>query len=364
MSESDVGSAHISRFAGWSRAQAAAILAGFLALVVWGLVAGTNLPTVYQSNDPTVTNVALYNAVVDKMIDGKSYYEAIDESQAVRGFPTRPFPTVREPALATVESWLGGSRPMRYVLLLLLTTMGLVTIVRLRSVATSLASWVASSTLAVVSPVLFFNSESVDLNEYWAGLLVALALACLSATRWRVSIVLAFMAVLVRELALPLLGAIAVYEFLWGNRRRAAAWVAATVAFAVVLAIHAVNVENSVAPSTVHSPGWIKFGGWPFFVDSVRYSSLMAVMPVAVAAIAVPLAMLGWLSRHGDFADRVTMVLAAYALAFMVVGRPGNFYWGMLFVVVLMPGIAFSPSALMGLYRAVRRPNVRDPSHA
>lgn len=355
MSDAVVSNAHRSRFARLGRAEAVAILAGFLALVVWGLVAGTNLPADYQTTDPAMTNVGLYNAVVDKMIEGEGYYQAIDESQAVRGFPTRPFLTVREPALATVESWLGGSHPMRYVLLALLTATGMAVIVRLRSVATGRASWLAASTLAVISPVLFVSSESVDLNEYWAGLLVALALACLSRTRWLLSVVLAFMAVLVRELALPMLGAIAVYEFLWGRRQRAVAWVVVSVAFLGILLIHAVNVEHSVAPSTVESPGWLKFGGWPFFVDSVRYSSLMAVMPVAVAAIAVPLAMLGWISRQGDFANRITMVLVTYALAFMIVGRPGNFYWGLLFVVVLMPGIAFAPSALIELKRTISR---------
>ena len=362
MSDADGNNSHRSRFARWSRAQAVAILAGFLALVVWGLVAGTDLPADYQSSDPAMTNVGLYNAVVDKMIEGEGYYQAINESQAVRGFPTRPFPTVREPALATVESWLGGSRPMRYVLLALLTATGVAVIVRLRSVATGRASWLAASTLAVISPVLFFNSESVDLNEYWAGLLVALSLACLSKTRWLFSVVVAFMAVLVRELALPLLGAIAVYEFFRGRRQRAVVWVAVSVVFLGILMIHAANVEHSVAPSTVQSPGWLKFGGWPFFVDSVRYSSLMAVMPVAVAAIAVPLAMLGWISRQGDFANRITLVLVTYALAFMIVGRPGNFYWGFLFVVVILPGIAFAPAAFLSLYRAAR-PNTQDLSH-
>lgn len=355
MTDPEVGNAHTSRFARWGRAQAAGVLVGFIVLLLWGLIAGTNLPAHYHSSNPAVTNVGLYNAIVDKMMDGDSYYKAVDESQAARGFPTRPSSTVREPTLASVESWLGGSRPMFFVLVAFVGLVSVLMIVRLERVAPGRISWWLASMLSAVSALLFLNNEGAAFHEYWAGILVALALATLSSTRWRVSIFIAFMAVLVRELAFPLVAGMALYEFLAGRRRRAAAWVVAAIGFAVFLAVHAVRVQHDVAPAAYQSPGWIKFGGWPFFVDSVRYTSFLIALPVWVGAIAVPLALLGWLSRRGDFANRVTLLLGMYAIAFMFVGRPGNVYWGFLFVVVLMPGMAFAPSALTELWRKIAR---------
>lgn len=355
MKGSAVRDAHSLRFAGWDRTPAVAVLVGLLGLVLWGLIAGTNVPGNLYSSDHATTNAGLYDAIVDKMMDGDNYYKAVDESQAARGFPTRPSSTVREPTLATVESWLGGSRPMFVVLVGLVAMVSVFMTVRLERVASGRISWWFASILCAVSAVLLLNGGA-DFHEYWAGILVALALVTMSATRWKASIVIAFTAVLVRELAFPLLVAMAMYEYRLGRRRRAAAWIASALGFAIFLGVHALRVHQDIAPGSVQSPGWIKFGGWPFFVDAVRYSSFLQALPVWVGAVAVPLALLGWFSRKGDFANRVTLVLTMYAVAFLVVGRPGNVYWGFLFVAVLLPGIAFAPSALVSLWqRAVPR---------
>lgn len=66
MNDPDGGNAHSSRFARWSRVQAVGVLAGFLVLLLWGLIAGTNLPAHYQSSNGSVTNVGLYNAISTK----------------------------------------------------------------------------------------------------------------------------------------------------------------------------------------------------------------------------------------------------------------------------------------------------------
>lgn len=89
---------------------------------------------------------------------------------------------------------------------------------------------------------------------------------------------------------------------------------------------------------------------------------MLGAMPVWTGAVVVPLALLGWLSRRGDFANRVTLGLFTYAAAFLCVGRPGNFYRGFLFVVVLMPGLAFAPSALGVLCRTIAQPEPRHVS--
>jgi len=57
----------------------------------------------------------------------------------------------------------------------------------------------------------------------------------------------------------------------------------------------------------------------------------------------------GWRSAAGAFG---TLLYLGYGVAFMVAGRPDNFYWGMMVAPALMIGLALAPMALGGLVRA------------
>jgi hypothetical protein len=74
-----------------------------------------------------------------------------------------------------------------------------------------------------------------------------------------------------------------------------------------------------------------------------------------VAAVLVPLALLGWASRTGSLATRVTVVLATFAGAFGIAARNDNAYWGLLVAALFVIGLAFVPSAVADL---IRRPAV------
>lgn len=46
--------------------------------------------------------------------------------------------------------------------------------------------------------------------------------------------------------------------------------------------------------------------------------------------------------------------VAMFVCAFMIIGRPENVYWGILFVMLLIPGLAFAPTALGRLTTRLR----------
>jgi hypothetical protein len=91
-------------------------------------------------------------------------------------------------------------------------------------------------------------------------------------------------------------------------------------------------------------------GGW---LANVVLSSNLRFLPHWLAGPLVMLGVLGfagWRSRAGAFA---TLLYLGYGLLFMVIGRDDNFYWGAIVAPAMFVGLAFAPSALAGLVRAV-----------
>jgi hypothetical protein len=74
-----------------------------------------------------------------------------------------------------------------------------------------------------------------------------------------------------------------------------------------------------------------------------------------VAAIVAPLALLGWASLPGGYGLRVASLLGLWMIAFLVVGRPDNNYWGFLMAPFLLLGLALAPGALRDLFIAAGR---------
>ncbi len=118
-------------------------------------------------------------------------------------------------------------------------------------------------------------------------------------------------------------------------------------------AAHLMAVASHTSPKDPYQSGWLNFGGWPFALETARLPSALGFGPMWIAAVAVPLAVLGWASKRGDFASRVTALLVGYLAAFTVVGRPDNWYWGILYVTFLGSGLAFAPGAVITLVQRV-----------
>lgn len=350
-----------TRFGPWRAAPARALLAALVALILGGLLLSARPipPDRFTTVDPMRSDGALYGAVAARVAAGEGYYDAVVAEHRTRHYPLRPFVAVRLPTLAWLVAALG---PFAASMLLNLLVVGTVTALglRLRGAFATPLGQAAGAACAALGAIMLANPDYVIWHEVWAGLLIALSLACRSERRFAPSLAFGLAAVAIRELAAPYLAVMAVVAMLEGRRREAAAWVGAIALFGGGLALHAHAVAAHVAPDDLASPGWTGLGGWRLVLTMIRAASALDFLPMAVAAIVVPLCLLGWGAWRSPTGLRGTLALGGYASAFMVVGRENNAYWGLVLAPLLFTGLAFAPAALRDLWRAADLRRVAD----
>lgn len=342
-----------TRFAGWRPLPARAVLLALAALILGGLVlAATPIPPErFTSADPMKTDGALYGAIAARVAEGEGYYAAAVAEHRARGYPLRPFVTVRLPTLAWLLAGLG---PFWAALLLNLLVVATITAaaMRLRESVATLPAQIAATACAAAGAILLAQADFVVWHEVWAGLLVALSLACRTERRFAASLACGLAAVAIRELAAPYLAVMAVVALLEGRRREALAWLGAIALAALGLALHARGVATHVRPDDLASPGWTRFGGWRLVLTMIRATSPLDFLPLPAAAVVVPLGLFGWAARGDPTGTRGILTLAGYCCAFSVVGRENNAYWGLLLSPLLFTGLAFAPASLRDLGRS------------
>jgi hypothetical protein len=354
-----------SRFAGLSRLQVAAVVAALLTVLLFalwpaaqgpGAAAGVSTATGIPNAD-----LFLYKAIVEKVRAGADYYSTAAYELRTRGFPLKPFITFRLPTLAWIEAEVGQHMTVVLFWGLALATVlawwvGLAGAFAQNSRRISGAMLIAAGLVIATSPDLIF------LHELWSGLLVALSFALWRPGKWRAALIVGLCALLIRELALPyllLMGAVALWNRRWGE---AAAWSGAVALFFAVIAVHYSHVIPVTLPNDPPSPGWLSIGGWPGFMRAFRLTSALRVFPVWVGAIGVILSLFGWLSWKSETGWLGSILLLGYGLIFMVLGRPNNFYWGLMLAPILLLGLAFVPQAIADLiasWRTTRPKNDR-----
>jgi hypothetical protein len=356
----------MTRLALLPRRPAWALLAALLLLVAHGLGASPSAPA-HPSRGPSHGDAALYRAIDARMQAGEGYYRATADEHRLRRYPLRPFVTVRLPTLAWITTSLGATGTLILLRLLVLATIA-ATVFRLRAALPSRPLWGAACALAAACIVPLAEPALAVWHEAWAGLLIALSLACRSERRWWPSVLLGLAAVLFREIALPylfLMGALALIE---RRRRETIGWAVAILAFGVALAGHAAAVNKVTTFADLASPGWSSFGGWPFALTVARDCSILRALPARCAALLVPLALLGWAAWRDGYALRAALTFVAWLGAFTLIGRPDNFYWGLLMAPLLPVGLILALPALADLGRVLRptapsaRPQVFGPA--
>jgi hypothetical protein len=347
----------MGRFADMRPLYARILLGMLLLLCCYSVLVSVQHPAqaVIRTADPTQSDLALYQAVAARVADGESYYPAVVAEQRARDYPLRPVVTVRLPSLAWLVAAIGADTALHLLRLLALAAVTAFAL-RMRTAAPSKLVWAAASALAAAAMTLLTVPAMIFWHESWAALLIALSLACRSRERWVTSLLLGIAAVLIRELAVPYLAVMALFAWREGRRTEALAWLAAILIFFAALASHAVWLAGYLQESDQVSPGWARAGGWPLMLSFVQLSTLFAVFPLPLVGLLVPLAFLGWASVRTGMGERAALIVVGYAFAFMLVGRPDNFYWAILIAPLLPMGLAFAPGALRDLaIRASRR---------
>jgi hypothetical protein len=366
------------------------------ALPAWGawlvllLVAGLSLSTVGGAGGPpaaaaarsvgaagTYTDRELYREVVRRVGEGQDYWAAAAAAQRGHGYPTAPPWAFREPALAWTLALL-RSDLLRWGAFALLAAAALalmrdaadqapgptLTLARVaggkpdptfprpawRRIAVTLLFGVGLTT-PVAAPAAAY------LHEAWAAVLIGLSLACWRPQgpwRWGLAAAFGLMACLVREIALPYLLVMAAFAVAGRRRGESLAWGAALAVLAAALAAHFVLAARQHLPADGVSPGWMRLGGWPFAVLAAQRNIVLAVLPAPLASLVLLAGLLGLVSARSPWLDRIAATVGAFLLLFTVVGRPDNYYWGLMIAPLLAMGLPYAPAALADLVRAAR----------
>lgn len=308
--------------------------------------------------DLTDTDLALYQAIAGRVGRGEDYYEAAVLEQRARGYPLRPAFTVRLPTLAWTLGIIGVATANLLLKLLMIVAL-LAFAFRLKPVAGSRAAWAGASFIAACAMVLLTVPAMTFWHESWAALLIILSIAFRGRKTWLPSVFLGLLAVLFRELALPYLAVMAFFAWRERGRLEAAAWAFAILVGIAAMAAHASMLSFHVTAADPASPGWSGMGGWPFILGMMKLCSPLLFLPIWAIALLVPLALLGWAGLTGLIGERIAILLFGYIAAFMLLGRPDNFYWGLLIAPLLPVGLAFAPRALRDLGRNLEIVNRR-----
>ncbi|HWU54735.1 MAG TPA: hypothetical protein VN175_04475 [Rhizomicrobium sp.] len=334
---------------------ARAMLAIVLALTVLPALPHPALyiPGERQAGKPSQEGLdtVLYKKVVADIERGQNYYEAAGAEHRLLHYPTSPPQVFRLPTLAWM---LSGSRFPALQLAALVVLYGAIIVLLYRELLAAqlpFAGRILSVAVLATGLAVIGVRDALYWHEVWAALLMALSLLTYRAGRWWPSVLFGLLACLIREIATPYLfvmAGFALYERRW---TQAAAWLGATLLVAAVFALHIHMAAGLHHPGDLVSPGWIGFYGWDFAIATAKWNVLLHALPYPLIALALCLGVIGLAGAQDGRARRAAVVVAGYLTGFLVVGRPDNYYWGVLYAPLLPVGFLLAPAALRDLLR-------------
>lgn len=277
-----------------------------------------------------MSDATLYRAIVEKMEQGSSYYEAAFFEQRRFDYPTSPVTAIRLPTLA----WLDARLNLDWVgkVLLALTCLSWAMVPQI-----SLLERLAVATLTCAAGWHVLIGLTL-IHEVWAGLLIALS-ASLHRKLW-MAIPIALLAACIRELAFPFLllaGTLAAMERRW---KEAAAWFGAILAYLAVYAVHYYQWSQFVEPHARSLTGWGQMIGFPNLVHRIVLQTPLRMLPETLATILAAIAPLGWLAL-GRSGRLVFLYLCGMAILIAVLSRFNNFYWPLMVLPLWLSGLTF-----------------------
>jgi hypothetical protein len=315
---------------------------------------------VTEATRGTTPDLALYQAVIADVRGGRDYYDAAHEHIPRFGFPISSPLNWRLPTYAWLLSLLPNKCWIQGVLLLLGIAGLVLTFAAERATRDIFSAGFGTLVMFGVFKWVL-DGDAYLAQEVWAGILIMVSVAALrlgeASWKWRVlAIATGIAALLFRELALPyclVAGGLA----LWQRRYwEAALWAKGLAAFAVLLVWHVLQVRSELAEDGITGGGtgiaqWIRCGGIDFVLLTARMNSLLFHWPAVLLWLFLLLSLFG-LAQRIDFASRASCLAALlYLVAFAFVGRPENFYWGLLYAPLLPAGVAAGLAALADQWR-------------
>lgn len=297
-------------------------------------------------------DLALYDAVIARIRRGENYYAFIVAEHRKAQYPVRPGLAVRLPTLAYFDAWAGEMGQIAAAILLLAATL-LAWWRRLGEEPGGGEKRVLAMAFLFVGTSLGLNRYFFTLHELWSGMLLALAFGLHRPGRkWGWALAAAALAVAIRELALPFILLMAATAFWRRDWKEGAAWSAVAAVFLALLCVHLSIIAAQVLPGDGTSASWLAARGLSGWLSNVVLSSNLRFLPHWLAGPAVIVMMLGWCGWKSPAGSFGALLYFGYGLAFMIAGRPDNYYWGAMVGPAMFLGLALAPQALGSLLRA------------
>jgi len=318
------------------------VAAGVLALAATGRGGpAAALHGEFLGND-NLSDALLYQRVVDRVHRGEEYYRVLGEELPLRGYPTDSLFNWRTPAYA----WLLGRLPSPGWARALFaaasaTAIGLA--FRLVDRAVGAPAACATAILLAGATAWWIEPNPVYFTELWAGLAIVLSILLLAEGFAAAGVGAGLFGLFLRELTLPFCLIAMLLAWRGGRRREALAWGIGLAIYGLAFAGHRAQVSARMAgPGRVLGFGWNRWlglGGAPFLIATARMNALLAPAPPWLAALYLSLALAGLGVARGEALRLMRWTAWAYALLFLVIGQPFNYYWGW----ITAPLLAFGP---------------------
>ena len=343
-----------SRYENWTRGPAIALIVALLAvlaIVSWE-PAGTPAPKL-RASPSEHSDLQLYRDIIAGVTAGGDYYEVAAKEQRAAGYPLKPFYTFRLPTQAIIYSAV-GERSMRVVNWFLCAALMVAWCAMLRPLLPLPLLGAAMVLMAGGLGGLLQPVTSV-FHEDWAALFLALMIVLRRPERTWPAMLAGFAALMVRELALPMIlamGGLALVEKRW---RETAGWAAIVGIFAVYFAAHAYWVSQVVLPGDQASQGWSQMLGLKFALKSIAKVTMGIQMPYPLVSTLLILSLFGWASVRAGWALRAFLLLTGYGAMLALFARTDTFYWALIAAPLSFVGLAFLPKVARDLAEALRR---------
>lgn len=343
-----------TRFEGWPRWAALLAIAALLVLLAFVTWSPANSPAPkVRTTSAQHSDLQLYRDVIAGVAAGGDYYEVAAQELRKGNYPLKPFVTFRLPTHATIYAAV-GEETMIGVLWALGAALIFAWWIKLRNcvplfLRAAFVILVAGGLGGLMQPMTGLFHES------WAALLLGLMIAAYNPRRYWPAVLLGGAALMIRELALPMIlamGGLALIERRW---REAASWALVVTLFGIYLTMHAQWVSQVVLPGDLASPGWDKMNGLQFALKSLAKVTFGIRLPHALAAALLILSIFGWASVKSGWALRVAILLAGYSAMLALFARSDTFYWALIAAPLSFAGLAFLPKAFSDLAKAARQ---------